>query len=130
MHCRLVQTVHEADLDGGRYDAPEAAETTPGPLIMVVRFPCLLFIVLGARYVEGLRGNRTLAAPLAGITAAVAVKANLAVCVSLHTLLTSLRPVALAISLAAADMILRLPWSVLRTLGRCALLGLATVPLT
>src|SRR4028119_1809126 len=78
------------------------AETTPGPLIMVVQFvafvgayrdpgglppllagvlagllttwvtfvPCFLFILLGAPYVERLRGNRTLASALTGITAA------------------------------------------------------------
>ena len=88
------------------------AETTPGPLIMVVQFvafvgayrdpgdldpwvaavlaallttwvtfvPCFLFILLGAPYVERLRGNRALAAALTGITAAVVgVIANLAV---------------------------------------------------
>ncbi|HEY0642853.1 MAG TPA: chromate efflux transporter, partial [Nocardioides sp.] len=88
------------------------AETTPGPLIMVVQFvafvgayrapgdldpwvaavvaallttwvtfvPCFLFILLGAPYVERLRGNRDLAAALAGITAAVVgVIASLAV---------------------------------------------------
>ncbi len=157
------------------------AETTPGPLIMVVQFvafvgayrnpgaldpwvaaiigallttwvtfvPCFLFIFLGAPYVERLRGNRILSAALAGITAAVVgVIANLAVYFALHTLfartgrhdwgpvhvdlpeLTSLRPVSLAISLSAAVMIFRLRWSVLRTLGVCALLGLATTPLT
>ena len=161
------------------------AETTPGPLIMVVQFvafvgayrdpggldpwlaavlaallttwvtfvPCFLFIFLGAPYVERLRGNRTLSAALAGITAAVVgVIANLAVYFALHTLfrrtttwqtgpvdlelpeLDSLRPVALVIGLAAAVMIFRLGWPVLRTLGVCALLGLAagllTLPVT
>ena len=95
------------------------AETTPGPLIMVVQFvafvgayrapgdldpwvaavvaallttwvtfvPCFLFILLGAPYVERLRGNRDLAAALAGITAAVVgVIASLAVFFALHTL--------------------------------------------
>ncbi|MDP9399227.1 MAG: chromate efflux transporter, partial [Actinomycetota bacterium] len=153
------------------------AETTPGPLIMVVQFvaflgahrdpgtldpwvaavlaallttwvtfvPCFVFIFLGAPYVERLRGNKTLSAALAGITAAVVgVIANLAVYFALHTLfahtttlawgpgrlelpdLASLRPAALAIAVAAAVLLFRLKWSVLRTLAVCAALGLAT----
>ncbi len=156
------------------------AETTPGPLIMVVQFvafvgayrnpggldpwaaallgallttwvtfvPCFLFIFLGAPYVERLRGNRSISAALTGITAAVVgVIANLAVYFALHTLfgttrelswgllqlelpvLDTIRPVALAITVAALIMIFWLRWSVLRTLGVCAALGLATVPL-
>ena len=152
------------------------AETTPGPLIMVVQFvaflgayrqpgslnpwtaavigallttwvtfvPCFVFIFLGAPYVERLRGNRSLSAALTGITAAVVgVIANLALYFALHTLfrdvhatyfgplhfdwpdLTSLRPIALFIALAAALMIFKLRWSVLRTLAACVLLGLA-----
>jgi chromate transporter len=72
----------------------------------------------------------------------VGVIANLAVFFALHTLFAStntltvgpaqlelpqlptLRPVALAIGLAAAVMLFRLKWSVLRTLGVCAALGL------
>ncbi|MDP8908107.1 MAG: chromate efflux transporter [Chloroflexota bacterium] len=157
------------------------AETTPGPLIMVVQFvaflgayrnpgsidpwaaaligallttwvtfvPCFLFIFLGAPYVERLRGNKNLAAALTGITAAVVgVIANLAVYFALHTLfaettdatwgplqlelpqLATLRPVAVAIALAAAVMIFKLRWSVLRTLGASAALGLLAAPLT
>ena len=153
------------------------AETTPGPLIMVVQFvaflgayrdpggldpwmaaligallttwvtfvPCFVFIFLGAPYVERLRGNRTLSAALTGITAAVVgVIANLAVYFAVHTLfgatrtvdagplnlalpvLDTLRPVSVAIALAAGVMIFKLRWSVLRTLGACALLGLAS----
>jgi chromate transporter len=151
------------------------AETTPGPLIMVVQFvafvgayrdpggldpwvaavlgallttwvifvPCFLFILLGAPYVERLRGNHALSAALTGITAAVVgVIANLAVYFAVHTLfartteirwgpvhldlpqLASIRPLAVAITAAAAVMVFRLRWSVLRTLGACALLGL------
>ena len=37
----------------------------------------------------------------------------------------TLRPVALGIALVAAVLLFRLRWSVLRTLGVCALLGLA-----
>ena len=151
------------------------AETTPGPLIMVVQFvafvgayrdpgtldpwvaavlaallttwvtfvPCFVFIFLGAPYVERLRGNATISAALTGITAAVVgVIANLALYFALHTLfgathawargplrltlpeLGSLRPVPLVIAAVAAVLIFRLKWSVLRTLGACALLGL------
>jgi chromate transporter len=152
------------------------AETTPGPLIMVVQFvaflgayrapgdldpwvaavlasllvtwvtfvPSFLFVLLGAPYMEGLRGNRSLSAALTGITAAVVgVIANLGVYFAVHTLFAetravdwpalavevpvpgSLRPVAVAIALIAAVLIFRLKWSVLRTLGICALIGLA-----
>ena len=153
------------------------AETTPGPLIMVVQFvaflgayhhpdplspwtaglvgallttwvtfvPCFLFIFLGAPYVERLRGNQSLSTALTGITAAVVgVVANLALYFAVHTLfatsqplrwgplrlevpeLSSLRPVPLAITVAALVMVFRLRWSVPRTLAVCAGLGLAT----
>ncbi len=152
------------------------AETTPGPLIMVVQFvaflgayrdpgglnpwtaavlgallttwvtfvPCFLFIFLGAPYVERLRGNEALSAALTGITAAVVgVIANLAVYFAAHTLFaatqprrwgpvhiqlpdpTTIRPVAIAIAATAMLLLFRLRWSVLRTLGICALLGIA-----
>jgi chromate transporter len=152
------------------------AETTPGPLIMVVQFvgflgayrhpgslnpwlagtlgavlttwvtfvPCFVFIFLGAPYVERLRGNHAISAALTGITAAVVgVIANLGLYFALHTLfsrnvavswgaahtqlpvLGSVRPVALAITAAAATMIFWLRWSILRTLGVCAAAGLA-----
>jgi len=151
------------------------AETTPGPLIMVVQFvaflgayrdpgaldpwvaavlasllvvwvtfvPSFLFVLLGAPYMERLRGNRSLSAALTGITAAiVGVIANLGVYFAVHTLFsatvdvdrgpfhlelpdpTTLRPVPLAIAVVAAVLLFRLRWSVLRTLGVCALLGL------
>lgn len=151
------------------------AETTPGPLIMVVQFvaflgayrdpggldpwvaavlgallttwvtfvPSFFFIFLGAPYVERLRGNRGLTAALRGISAAVVgVIANLAVYFALHTLfagthrldeglislelpaLGTLRPVALGIAVIAGLLAFGLRWSVLRTLGVCALLGL------
>ncbi|HYR46698.1 MAG TPA: chromate efflux transporter [Thermoanaerobaculia bacterium] len=96
------------------------AETTPGPLIMVLQFvgfmsgwnrpegmgrlasaslgalvttyvtflPCFFYIFLGAPYVEGLRGNRSLTAALSGITAAVVgVILNLAVLFGLAVVL-------------------------------------------
>jgi chromate transporter len=151
------------------------AETTPGPLIMVVQFvafvgayrdpgsldpwvaaviaallttwvtfvPSFVFIFLGAPYVERLRGNRSLASALGGITAAVVgVIANLAVFFAVHTLFTetsdwswgpvavelpvvgSVRWLSVVIGAVAAVLLFRLRWSVLRTLGVCALLGL------
>jgi chromate transporter len=151
------------------------AETTPGPLIMVVQFvafvgayrdpgsldpwvaavlaallttwvtfvPCFVFVFVGAPYVERLRGNPTLSAALTGITAAVVgVIANLALFFAVHTLfadvdsaswgpthllipeLGTIKPVSLAIGLVAAIVLFRLKWSVLRTLGVCAALGL------
>ena len=46
----------------------------------VTFLPCFFYIFLGAPYVEGLRGNRSLTAALSGITAAVVgVILNLAV---------------------------------------------------
>jgi chromate transporter len=151
------------------------AETTPGPLIMVVQFvaflgayhhpgalnpwtagivasllttwvtfvPCFLFILLGAPYVERLRGNHSLSAALTGITAAVVgVIANLGLYFAIHTLFSgnrtvtdgplhleipdpaTVRPVPLAIAAVAAVLILKLKWSVLRVLGVSAALGL------
>jgi chromate transporter len=151
------------------------AETTPGPLIMVVQFvafvgayrhpgqldpwvaafigallttwvtfvPSFLFIFLGAPYVERLRGNRTISAALSGITAAVVgVIANLALYFALHTLFTrsrhydpgilrvdlpvldSLSWTALVITVVAAGLIFGRGWSVLRTIGLCAVLGI------
>jgi chromate transporter len=152
------------------------AETTPGPLVMVVQFvaflgayrnpghldpwlaavlgalltswvtfvPSFLFIFLGAPYVERLRGNRTLSAALAGVTAAVVgVIANLAFYFGVHTLFRdvrtlslgplhvqyalfgSLRPAAVAITVIACLLLFRLRWSVLRALGASAVLGAA-----
>ena len=78
----------------------------------------------------------------------VGVIANLAVYFALHTLfaettdatwgplqlelpqLATLRPVPVLIALAAAVMIFKLRWSVLRTLAACAALGLLAAPLT
>ncbi len=152
------------------------AESTPGPLVMVVQFvafvgayrdpgtldpwvaavlaallttwvtfvPCFVLIFAGAPYVERLRGNRPLSAALTGITAAVVgVIANLAFYFALHTLfadtttaswgplglelpvLDTLRPLSLVIGGVAAVLLLVRGWSVLRTLGVCAALGLA-----
>ncbi len=105
--------------------------------------PCFLFILLGAPYVERLRGNRDLAAALSGITAAVVgVIASLAVFFALHTLfdatrtvttgpldveypvLTSLDLASLAITALGCALVFWRKWSVLRTLGACALAGI------
>jgi chromate transporter len=152
------------------------AETTPGPLIMVVQFvafvgayrhpgtldpwsaavlaallttwvtfvPCFVFVFVGAPWVERLRGNRALSSALTGITAAVVgVIVNLAVFFAVHTLfgsttsltlgpahlhvpeLGTLRPVPLGVGLVAAVLLFHLKWSVLRTLGVSAAIGLA-----
>ena len=151
------------------------AETTPGPLIMVVQFvafvgayrdpgslnpwiaafiaallttwvtfvPCFLFILLGAPYVERLRGNRALSTALTGISAAVVgVIASLAVFFALHTLfddatrvtagpfnfevpqLDSIQWAAVGITGLGCALILWRGWSVVRTLGVCALAGI------
>jgi len=150
------------------------AETTPGPLIMVVQFvgflgaynqpgnldpwvagvlasllvtwvtfvPCFLFIFLGAPHVEGLRHNTALSAALTGITAAVVgVIANLAVFFAVNTLfdqvertdtgpfnlqvpaLGSFDPLAAAVAALAFLLLFRFRWSILHTLGTCALIG-------
>jgi chromate transporter len=150
------------------------AETTPGPLIMVVQFvaflgaygdpgslnpwaaavlasllttwvtfvPSILFVVLGAPYVERLRSNQNLSAALAGITAAVVgVIANLALYFAFHTLFSETKqhtwgPVTtglpvpgsviwsgVAITVLGFVLVFGRRWSVLRTLGACALAG-------
>ncbi|GAA5107727.1 chromate efflux transporter [Alloalcanivorax gelatiniphagus] len=167
--------VYEWLLPGEMVRGLALAETTPGPLIMVVQFvafvgayrapgdldpwaaaviaallttwvtfvPCFLFILLGAPYVERLRGNRALATALAGITAAVVgVIASLAVFFALHTLfdatgrvtagpldveyphLASIDVAALAITALGCALVFWRGWSVLRTLGACALAGI------
>jgi chromate transporter len=152
------------------------AETTPGPLIMVVQFvaflgayrnpgslspwtaailgsllttwvtfvPCFLFILLGAPYIERLRGNRNLSTALSGITAAVVgVIANLALFFTVHTLftktstrtvgplhlpnpdLTTIKPYEVLLTALALVLILVVKWPALRVMAICAVLGLA-----
>ena len=98
------------------------AETTPGPLVLVLQFvgflaghgagglgygvlaalltvwvtfaPCFAFIFLGAPYVERLHANRALTGALAAVTAAVVgVIANLALWFGLRVIFTSVRRV-------------------------------------
>jgi chromate transporter len=151
------------------------AETTPGPLILVVTFvaflgaygdsgsldpvlaglsgaavatwvtfvPCFLWIFLGAPYVERLRGQRQLAAALAGITAAVVgVILSLSLWFAMHVLFDdvgrvrtgwldvpwpqawSLDLVAAAIAAFALLALLRFRIGLLPTLAACAGWGL------
>jgi hypothetical protein len=56
--------------------------------------PCFLFVLLGAPYVERLRGNHALSAALTGITAAVlGVIANLGLYFALHTAFATVRDI-------------------------------------
>ncbi|MEZ0236389.1 MAG: chromate efflux transporter [Actinomycetota bacterium] len=152
------------------------AESTPGPLIMVLEFvgfvgayqnpgeldplvagsigafvavwatfaPCFLWIFLGAPYIEGLRGNRRLAAALETVTAAVVgVIANLAVTFAIATLFEQVgtarllgrfevpSPVWSSIDVFAATIaavafvgLWRFGWKVLPVIGASALAGL------
>ena len=152
------------------------AESTPGPLIMVLEFvgfvgayqnpgeldplvagsigafvavwatfaPCFLWIFLGAPYIEGLRGNRRLAAALETVTAAVVgVIANLAVTFAIATLFEQVgtarllgrfdvpSPVWSSIDVFAATIaavafvgLWRFRWKVLPVIGASALAGL------
>jgi chromate transporter len=105
--------------------------------------PCFLFILLGAPYVERLRGNQALSSALTGITAAVVgVIANLGLYFAVHTLFavthtittgplhlqlpqwTTVRPVPVAIAVTTAVLILVVKWPVLRVLAVGAALGL------
>jgi chromate transporter len=151
------------------------AETTPGPLIMVLEFvgfvgayqnpgdlspltagvlgavvatwatfaPCFLWIFLGAPYIEGLRGNRRLAAALETVTAAVVgVIANLALTFAVHTLFEHVREVdtvggsipvpvwssldvfALVVAVVSFVGLWRFRWKILPVIGASAAAGL------
>jgi chromate transporter len=163
---------------GEMMDGLGMAETTPGPLIMVLQFvgflgayrlaegldpltagilgsivttwvtfvPCFLWILLGAPYIELLRGNRSLSTALTGITAAVVgVVLNLAVWFSLHTLFgqvdevrrmgvrllvpawSTLDPAALVIAVLAFLALFRWKIGMLKTLAASAAAGLVWV---
>jgi chromate transporter len=150
------------------------AETTPGPLIMVVQFvgflgafrnpgslnpiiagiagsvitvwvtfaPSLMFIFVGAPWVERITSNRRLAAALSGVTAAVVgVVLNLGIWFAIHTLftdvstrslgpmsvpvpvLTSFSPVVAAIALLAGIALFQFRVGLLWVLGGGAALG-------
>jgi len=150
------------------------AETTPGPLIMVVQYvgflagyrspgamppllagtmagllvtwvtftPWLLWVFLGAPYVEALRGVRALGAALSAVTAAVVgVILNLAVWFGLHVVFgeittwqgsglnlslpvpSSIDVFATTLAVAAAVAIFRFKVGVMQTLLACSLAG-------
>ncbi len=126
----LAYVAQEAVENHGWLTAPEMlaglglAETTPGPLILVLQFvgflggfredgivggvvasvitlwvtfaPCFAFIFLGAPFVERLQANRKLAGALAAVTAAVVgVIANLALWFGLRVLFGDVREIRL-----------------------------------
>jgi chromate transporter len=150
------------------------AETTPGPLIMVVQYvgflagyrmpdamppllagtlagllvtwvtftPCFLWVLLGAPYVEALRGVRALGAALSAVTAAVVgVILNLAVWFGVHVMfrqtvawhgyglnvslpvLPSIDVFAAILAAAAAVAIFRYKIGIIQTLLACSLAG-------
>ncbi|MEU4836460.1 chromate transporter [Streptosporangium sp. NPDC023615] len=139
----------------GAYRDPGTLNPWAGALLgallttWVTFVPCFLFIFLGAPYVEKLRHNAAVSAALTGITAAVVgVIAGLALYFAEHTLFgrtfvfdqgpfhlrlpdpATISPVASAVTVAALVMTFVLKWPMLRILGICALLGLATVLLS
>jgi chromate transporter len=79
--------------DPGHLDPWTAAVVASLLTTWVTFVPCFLLILLGAPYIESLRGNTSLSAALSGITSAVVgVIANLAVHFAAHTLSPSPRP--------------------------------------
>lgn len=119
------------------------AETTPGPLILVLQFvgflagyrasgvaggiaasaltlwvtfaPCFVFVFIGAPLVERLQDNRALSGALAAITAGVVgVIANLAIWFALHTLFQTTTPIRIPpLSFEAPTLSSLDPWALL-----------------
>jgi chromate transporter len=109
----------------------------------VTYVPCFLWIFLGAPHIEALRGNARLSAALTAITAAVVgVIANLALFFAVHTLFgavhdgrdygwiqldvpewSTMSPRALAVGALAFWLMFRRRFTVLSTLGVCAVGG-------
>jgi len=159
---------------GEMLDGLGLAETTPGPLILVVQFvgflgafrdpgalsplaagvlgslvtvwvtfvPCFLWILLGAPFIEALRGQRALHAALSTITAAVVgVILNLSLWFALHVVFREVSearvgplrvgvPVLASVDVVAAALVafalvamFRLHLGLPKTLSACALLG-------
>ena len=126
--------------------APDTAGVLGALVTTWVTFvPCFLWILLGAPWIERLRGNRHLTAALSGITAAVVgVVLNLTLWfglrvtfAELETLeaaglrlavpkLASLDWASLAVTLGAGVLLLRLHWGVVPVLGAAAATGLLT----
>ncbi len=162
-------------LPGEMLDGLGMAETTPGPLVMVLQFvgflaayrnpggldpllagvlgglltswvtflPCFLWVFAAAPYVERLRNNVAISAALAGVTAAVVgVIANLSLWFGVHFIFgavdnmrmgilrfdlpvwSSVNWQALALSLLAAFLLLRLKLGLFKILGISVALGI------
>jgi chromate transporter len=145
---------------GQMLDGLGLAETTPGPLIMVLQFvgflgawnqpgdlppllaatlgalittwttfvPCFLWILLGAPYVERLRGIKSLSSALATVTAAVVgVILNLALWFGLHVIFPPNGKVdwfALVVCAVAFFGMLRWKWNIVPVVLGSGLLGL------
>lgn len=144
---------------GQMLDGLGLAETTPGPLIMVLQFvgfmgawqhpeglsplaaatigalittwatfvPCFLWVLLGAPYIEQLRGNKRLSAALSAITAAVVgVILNLAVWFGLHVFFPATGLIdwfAIGLSAAAFIAIIRYKIDIIFVIVGAAALG-------
>jgi chromate transporter len=112
--------------------------------VWVTFVPCFLWIFVGAPYVEALRNNKSLNTAMTGITAAVmGVVLNLAVWFAIHTIFGSTHDLhALGAHIIVPDwgsisipttiiaalamlMLFRLRLGMMKTIGICALLGLA-----
>jgi chromate transporter len=145
---------------GQMLDGLGLAETTPGPLIMVLQFvgflgawnqpgdlpplvaatlgalittwttfvPCFLWILLGAPYVERLRGIKSLSSALATVTAAVVgVILNLALWFGLHVIFPRNGNVdwfAFVVCAVAFIGMLRWKWNIVPVVLGSGLLGL------
>ena len=137
------------------------AETTPGPLILVLQYvgflgawgdpapfspltaatlgtgitlwctfvPSFMFVLLGAPYIEALRGQKLITCTLSAITAAVVgVVLNLAVWFALGVLFPQGGATdwfAVVVSIAVFVGLLRFKWDVLPVIFGCAALGAA-----
>jgi chromate transporter len=122
---------------------PLVAGTLGGLLATWVTFlPCFLWIFLGAPFIEALRGNKTLSAALATITAAVVgVILNLAVWFALHVvfrevekisvggvpvdvpMLSSINVPSLILTLAAMLAVFRFKIGMIPVIGACCGIG-------
>jgi chromate transporter len=145
---------------GQMLDGLGLAETTPGPLIMVLQFvgflgawnqpgslppvfaatlgalittwatfvPCFLWILLGAPYIEKLRGNAQLTSALSTVTAAVVgVILNLAVWFGIHVIFPAGGNVdwfAIVVCVIAFIGILRWKWNIIPVILGSGMLGL------
>jgi len=123
---------------------PLVAGTLGGLLTTWVTFvPCFMWILVGAPFVEALRGNRAAAGALSAITAAVVgVILNLAVWFALHVIFTATVPLqfagmsfdvpvlrtvdvpSLVLTVAAGLAVFRLKAGMISTLAACAVAGI------